>query len=104
MKWRKTKKFGGSNTLNLALQGKDKTLQEPITAANRAKNHYTRPGTEVEFSKFYNSCICFLEGKSGEPVLPGHRRAPARIDDRALPHQFSNKYSTTKPATKLKRD
>ena len=48
-----------------SLQGKDTTLQEAITTANLAKNHYRRRRTETEFNKFYESCISFSEGKSG---------------------------------------
>ena len=39
--------------LSRTLQGKDTTLKEAITAANLAKNHYTRLRTEAEFEKFY---------------------------------------------------
>ena len=80
--------FGATEQLSRALQGKDTTLQEAVTAANLAKNHYTRLRTEVEFNKFYESCVSFSQGKSGEPVLPPYRRAPARIDDGAPPHRF----------------
>ena len=41
------------SVFGLGLQGKDTTLQEAITAANLAKNHYTRLHTEAEFDKFY---------------------------------------------------
>ena len=33
--------FGAAEQLSRALQGKDTTLQEAITAANLSKNHYT---------------------------------------------------------------
>ena len=80
--------FGAAKQLFRALQGKDTTLQEAITAANLAKNHYTRLHTEAEFNKLYESCVSFSEGKSSEPVLPRYRRAPARLDDGDPPHQF----------------
>ena len=73
--------FEAAEQLSRALQGKDTTLQEAITAANLAKNHYTRLRTEAEFNKFYESCVSFSEGKSSEPVLPRYRRAPTRLDD-----------------------
>ena len=34
--------FGATEQLSRALQGKETTLQEAITPANLAKNHYTR--------------------------------------------------------------
>ena len=77
-----------SNFLARALQGNNTTLQEAIAAANLAKNRYTRLHTEAEFTKFYESCVSFSEGKSDEPVLPRYRRAPARLDDGAPPHRF----------------
>lgn len=80
--------FGAAEQLSKALQGKDTTLQEAITAANLAKNHYTRLRTEAEFNRFYESCVSFSEGKSGEPVMPRYRRASARLDDGAPPHRF----------------
>ena len=45
--------FGDTEQLSRALQRKDTTLQEATTAANLAKNHYTRLRTEAEFNKFY---------------------------------------------------
>ena len=80
--------FGTAEQLSRTLQGKDTTQQEAITGANLAKNHYTRLRTEAEFDKFYQSCVSFSEGKSGEPVLPRYRGAPARLDDGAPPHRF----------------
>ena len=80
--------FGAAEQLSRALQGKDTTLQEAIAAANLAYNHYTRLRTEAEFNKIYKSCVSFLEGKSGEPVLPRYRRAPGRLDDGAPSHRF----------------
>ncbi|XP_068697297.1 zinc finger MYM-type protein 1-like [Montipora foliosa] len=80
--------FGAAEQLSRTLQGKDMTLQVAITAANLAKNHYTRLRTEAEFDKFYQSCVSFSEGKSGEPVLQRYRRAPARLDHGATPHRF----------------
>ena len=80
--------FGAAEQLSRTLLGKDVTLQEAITATNLAKNHYTRLRTEAGFDKFYQSCVYFSEGKSGEPVLPRYRRAPARLDDGASPHRF----------------
>ena len=80
--------FGATEQLSRALQGKDTTLQEAITAANLAKNHYTRLRRETEFNKSYESRVSFSEGKSGEPVLPRYKRASARLDDGAPPHRF----------------
>ena len=40
-------------------RGKIRRLQEAITAANLAKNHYTRLRTEAEFNKFYESGLLF---------------------------------------------
>ena len=60
--------FGAAEQLSRAQQGKDTTLQEVITAANLAKNHYRQLRTEAEFKKFYQSCVFFSEGKSGEPL------------------------------------
>ena len=56
--------FGAAEKLSRTLQGKDTTLQEAITAANLAMNHYTQLHTEAEFNKFYQSCVSFSEGKS----------------------------------------
>ena len=42
-------------TEQLSLQGKDTTLQEAITAANLAKNHYRQLRKEAEFNKVYES-------------------------------------------------
>ena len=70
------------------MQGKDTTLQEAITAASLTKNYYVRLHTEEEFDKFYESCVIFSEGKSGQLVLPRYRRTPARFDDGVLPHRF----------------
>ena len=80
--------FGATEQLSRTLQGKDMTLQGAITSANLAKNHYTRLPTEAESNIFYESCDSFSEIKSGEPVLPRYRRAPARLDDGAPPHRF----------------
>ena len=77
--------FGAAEQLSRTLQGKDTTLREAITAANLAKNHYTRLRTEAESDKFYQSCVSFSEGKSCEPR---YRRAPARLDDGAPRHRF----------------
>ena len=81
--------FGATEQLSRALQGKDTTLQETITAANLAKVHYTRLRTETEFKKFYESFVSLSMGKSGEPVLPRYRRAPSRLDDGTPPHRFA---------------
>ena len=90
--------LGATGQLSRALQGKDTTLQESITIANLAKTHYTRLRTEEEFNKFYESCVSFTEGKSNEPLLPRYKRAPSRL------RIIIRKYSTKKPATKLKRN
>ena len=101
--------FGAAEQLSRTLLGKDTTLQGAITATNLAKIHYTRLRTEAGFDKFYQSSVCFSEGKFGEPVLPRYRRAPARLDDGA-PHIVLNvqritiECNTTKLATKLKRN
>ena len=42
--------FGATEQSSRALQGKDTTLQEAITAATLAKNHYTRLPSEAEFN------------------------------------------------------
>ena len=39
--------FGAAEQFSRALQGKDTTLQEAITAVNLAMDHYTRPRTEA---------------------------------------------------------
>jgi len=90
-------KFDSLSVLNLAivylelsraLQGKDTTLPEAIIAANLAKNHYTRLRTKAEFNKLYESCVSLREGKSGKPVLPRYRRAPARLDRFERPEDY----------------
>jgi len=42
--------FEVTEQLSRALQGKDTTLQEAITVATLAKNHYTRLPSEAEFN------------------------------------------------------
>ena len=56
--------FEATEQLSRALQGKDMTLQEAITTANQAKNHYTRLCTQGDFNKFYQSCVSFSEGRT----------------------------------------
>ena len=51
--------FGAAKQRSRTLQGKDTTLQEAVTAANLAKNHYTRLRTKAEFDTFYQSCLLF---------------------------------------------
>ena len=44
--------------------------------------------TKAEFNKLYESCVSLREGKSGKPVLPRYRRAPARLDRFERPEDY----------------
>ena len=65
-----------------------KILQKAITAANLAKNHYTRRRTKSSINFTSHVSPFQRVSPSGEPVLPRYRRAPARLDDGAPPHRF----------------
>ena len=82
--------FEAAEQLPIALQGKDTTLKEAITAVNLAKNHYTQLRTETEFNvkNLYEVFVPFSESKPGEPVLPRYRKAPTRLDNGAPPRRF----------------
>ena len=64
--------FGATEQHSRTLQGKNTTLQEAITAANLAKNHYTRLRTE-----HFTSHVSPFQNRSGEPVLPRYRKTPS---------------------------
>ena len=101
--------FAAAEQLSRTLQGKDTALQEAITAANLAKNHYTLLRREAEFDKFYQPCVSFSEGKSGEPVLPRYRELPPDLTMELLlislnVQRITIECNTMKLATKLKRN
>ena len=82
--------FGASESLSKSLQAKDTSLQEALAAVNSCKSFYRRQRTDEAFNHFYDDVVkCGEDLNIGSPRLPRYRRAPPRLDDGSLPHQFS---------------
>ena len=75
--------FARTEQLSRTLQGKDTTVQEARNAALVTKAYLRRQRTDVAFEHFYRDVITASEGIMDEPVLPRHRKLPARCDDGA---------------------
>ena len=82
--------FGASESLSKSLQAKDTSLQEALAAVNSCKSFYRRQRTNEAFNHFYDDVVkCGEDLNIDSPRLPRYRRAPPRLDDGSLPHQFS---------------
>ena len=83
--------FAAAEQVSKNLQAKDATLQEALSSVNLAAAFYRRQRTEEAFVRFYDDVVAMAEDVNiGEPVLPRHRRPPARIDGSSEPHRFSS--------------
>jgi hypothetical protein len=72
------------------IQGEGVTVQEGLSSVNLAAAFYRRQRTEEVFDRFYDDVVAMSEDlQIGGPVLPRHRRPPARIDGGSEAHRFS---------------
>ena len=82
--------FGASEAPSISLQAKDISLQEALAAVNSSKSFYRRQRTDEAFNLFYDDVVkCGEDLNIDSPRLHRYRRAPTRLDDGSLSHQFS---------------
>ena len=82
--------------MSKALQTKNTTIQEALSAAGMAKSFIRRQREDHAFESFYSSCVTASEKLTEEPSLLRHRRPPKRIDEGSEPHHFNTPKSIFK--------
>ena len=75
--------------MSKALQTKNTTIQEALSAAGMAKSFIRRQREDNAFESFYSSCVTASEKLTEEPSLLCYRRPPKRIDEGSEPHHFN---------------
>ena len=66
----------------MALQRKNTSVQEALSAVNLLKQYLNRQRTYAFFDKFYNATAALADDlEIGKPTLPWYRRTPWQLDD-----------------------
>ena len=81
--------FSATEQTSVALQGKNTTVQEALTAASMAESYLLRQRDEKAFDSFYSSTVDQAKQYTDDPVLPRYKRIPKRLDDGTEPHRFT---------------
>ena len=78
--------FGAAEETSKALQVKDSSVQEAVTAVSVTRAFYERQRSDSAFDKFFNSAVA--QANDGEPKLPQYRKPPKRLGG-SDPHVFT---------------
>ena len=81
--------FGAAEETSKALQAKDTSVKEAVTAVSVTRAFYERQRSDGAFGKFFDSAVAqasYLE--IGEPKLPRYRKPPKRFGG-SDPHVFA---------------
>ncbi len=81
--------FSATEQMSNALQAKDTTVQEGLSAARMAKSFLLRQRGDSTFESFYSSTVEQAQQYTSEPALPRYRKPPKRLDDGSMPHKFT---------------
>ena len=81
--------FSATEQTSVALQGKNTTVQEALTAASMAESYLLRQRDEKAFDSFYSSTVDQAKQYTDDPVLPRYKRIPKHLDDGTEPHRFT---------------
>ena len=83
--------FSASKQVFLALQKKNISIHDALSAIEAAKAHFKRLQSENEFDHFYTRVVSFaVKHEIEQPVLPRRRKHPKRYDSGVEPHVFSD--------------
>ena len=83
--------FSAAEQVSMALQKKDITLQDALSAVDAARAYYSRLHSDAEFDRFFGAAVTTAqEHKISGPELPKFRRHPSRIEDGSMPHKYPN--------------
>ena len=81
--------FSASKQVSLALQKKNISIHDALSAIEAAKAHFKRLQSENEFDHFYTRVVSFaVKHEIEQPVLPRRRKRPKRYGSGAEPHVF----------------
>jgi len=80
--------FGAAEETSKALQGKDTSVKEAVTAVSVTRAFYQRQRSDEAFDEFYERVVTQAKDlEIGEPKLPRYRKPPKRFGG-SDPHQF----------------
>lgn len=82
--------FSATEQASKALQYKNTTVAEALSAAKMAQNFLTRQRSDASFESFYSLTIEDASQITNEPVLPRYKRPPKQVDSGSSPHRFAN--------------
>ena len=81
--------FSAAEQVSLALQKKNTTIQDALSAVDAAKAYFHRLRSEKEFDYLYDVTVQIAEQHAiGKPELPRYRRRPSRFEDGVGPHEY----------------
>ncbi len=82
--------FCAAEQVSFALQKKNISLQDALSAVDAAKAYYDRLRSEEEFNRFYDMTVELAQQHAiGQPELPRYRRRPSRFEDGSAPHEYT---------------
>ena len=83
--------FSAAEQVSLALQKKNTTIQDALSAVDAAKAYFHRLRSEEEFDRLYDVTVHIAEQHAiGKPELPRYRRRPSRFEDGVGPHEYTS--------------
>ena len=82
--------FGAAEETSKALQAKDTSVKEAVTAVSVTRAFYERQRSDSAFDKFFDSAVAQANDlEIGEPKLPRYRKPPKRFGG-SDPHVFAH--------------